>query len=485
MNQEPDSHPRIKTLLNAGRNAVNEFMFSYEREECRVAPRDGRVHNTFDPDSSAVSDIAESDPDDSQKDDSRPFTYAYSCPHLATVSRFALLYLGVPLAEIKDKLDAAYGRTGIEPVHSSTCSSVLSSQLSGYYSIVDYSGKVPMLLTIDIESPERVSPLTGVKELGPPSRSKDTLTLVEMSNGKYLMFNPELRSLFRPEMNELSRSGLKEDFASDFLDPERSFYHTGLSSLSKSGPVFLYRIGVRRTHVDDSGVELDRWEIANDLETLQKDESGLKADLAQLFRRFDKHINELRPVVSGLSGEGFLQSTSEGYRTSDLLRMLEETRADTETALLGRGLWAIVQHTDFAFGNVIAPTTPLVSSNTANQFVHEVELILASLIPLSKDLSVDLRFFTRPLYQTENAKLTITTCETCSELPEIFSQGGLKRLYRGRYQYTVSKPGYKPYSHLMDLIDDPGTAIVCRLVMDQQSGEDSECRLEALGDRSK
>jgi hypothetical protein len=233
---------------------------------------------------------------------------------------------------------------------------------------------------------------------------------------------------------------------------------------------------VQLNAIDDLGAETNHWQPIVDEETTRLATQHLLKDSPVLSDHLERRIGQLKPVRAPLAGQRFFQQPAGFYLRSDLEELAVSTTAEVAAALLYPGLDPVRQHFEAKLAAISIPEESYVPREAVERTFASFREVIAGITSIAGDLSIDLLFLTRPV-ETEGTMLTLKSCKLC---PEIFSQGGAKRLYRGRYDYTVTRHGYDSFSSSLDLIDDPGTKLVCTLSRSQASGPGgpSRCSLE-------
>ncbi len=99
------------------------------------------------------------------------------------------------------------------------------------------------------------------------------------------------------------------------------------------------------------------------------------------------------------------------------------------------------------------------------QRVREVDSVFATMRRLPGTVAVTLNVVSEP---TENAHFTMGTQTGWTEIDAI-TNSGAKNAYRGFYQYAITADGMLSGDGQINLIDQPGTRIVCHLRKNQKS----------------
>lgn len=224
-----------------------------------------------------------------------------------------------------------------------------------------------------------------------------------------------------------------------------------------------------------------------------------------------ERIRELTPQFQrGLRAtrEGFATAArslpvigGDAYRVKDVVRLLEETRADLFDNLAQPEFAPFRDYVDALFGEALRNLQAL-SSQAARPPAPGVRLAAYRQAPPAQvDKSAAERLFEQilALFSAAEAapvrELCIQTVPkdraTFQIFPESYPADAreastvsvVTNLFVGRYLYTVHKDGFKPVSSRIDLIRETQKVLDCRLVRDRSRDGAAPCRFLPDSDR--
>ncbi len=238
----------------------------------------------------------------------------------------------------------------------------------------------------------------------------------------------------------------------------------------------LFRFQVKMTPVDSHGVENDHWTNFVSEDEYSGTVDKLTSQIQAIQTTLPQAIGQLQAKSTDQSGVASAQS-SQPDAAADLAALIETTEAALNKALYDPALQPLRHH----FPELIAvpgipqqPTAPEADGQKAFRSLQNTVDILAR---VSGDLGIDFVFRTIPV-ETEGAVMTLQNCARCAP---ITSQGGIHRLYRGRYYVKAALEGYQPYEGWLDLVADPKTILECNMVRLHRTanGRGTTCSLQA------
>jgi hypothetical protein len=359
------------------------------------------------------------------------------CAALAQAAEIALWHFGASYFDLEQK--AQQGGYLIEGADGFECQKGaridgLANVLDGPYPRRTFLGNV----SLSIASPTPTPPKNVIHDLATSDLKKGFADVIVTSSGLSFV----ACGIDKSEELILCEGGLQDNFSS--LESVSGFYRVlaQLSSDNAAGKVSV------------------QWKDSADKRRIKLIGARLALELKAVKYGLEKRISELHPVFSSAPGMGFLQQQESFYKTVDVLRLVGDTQADLGGPLKDPSLEPLRIYVNDKIKSIQVPSEPKTPIDMGLAIINELRRIVSNLGNLSNDLSVDLRFATEPISETDGSKLVLNPCHEC---PEVFSQGGVRGLFRGKYYYSVTRAGYMPYSGTLDLVEEPTQALVCKL----------------------
>jgi hypothetical protein len=207
-------------------------------------------------------------------------------------------------------------------------------------------------------------------------------------------------------------------------------------------------------------------------ETIGANVATLKGALSQAESNFKYSIDHLKTYKHESRGNSFLASSSELFRSADVSSVLQSSKREVGSSISDPNLAGLKNYYERKAALIREPQTQFLSTSSALELFSSFLALIERLKTVSNDLSVTLRFDTFPVPETTDTLLTITLNKEKS--PSVYSQGGVRNLYRGTYGFCVSKRGFQSFADELDLVDNDGTHLVCNLVKQRVPKEKSD-----------
>ena len=158
------------------------------------------------------------------------------------------------------------------------------------------------------------------------------------------------------------------------------------------------------------------------------------------------------------------------YLTDNFSAVLRAATTDVASALTSTGLEGLARYFDDRQRSITLPTARYIATAEARRVYRTFVGIVKNLGAAANDISVTLHFDTLPGVDTDDALLELQLSN--DRLQDVYSQGGVRNLYRGLYQYRVTKPGFWTATGHLDLVDQPANHLVCTLEKKANSARD-------------
>lgn len=200
-----------------------------------------------------------------------------------------------------------------------------------------------------------------------------------------------------------------------------------------------------------------------------------QARIAEALRRakyrVDSNGNSLGRVVAEGNVQGFkaaevIQGVNQGKE-----QLLNELAGDQLASLrlyietfYPVALLANLETNNSKFGPLVTPNSERRAFNKASSFIAGLRSKFGGFGAQDSDLSVDLNVTSEP----DQALLQLVAG---SETRETRTNNAMPNVFRGLYDYTIKKNGFKTGAGKINLIDGEGHLIQCTLVSSNNSGE--------------
>jgi|GEM_PF-3607720 len=199
-------------------------------------------------------------------------------------------------------------------------------------------------------------------------------------------------------------------------------------------------------------------------EPARQEQQGLQTELGVTERGFEAKSQMHK--VQTLSGEG-------GYSLVEFRATITSTKEELLTNLAGDNLAPMRAYVASRFPD----EHPKTIQDQTGEIVPlpEVEQALGTIRDIIEKVKadaltiVDMQITTKPV-----GARAVLSVDGGSTPRETISNNSIHNLYRGRYNYIVTKVGFKDAVGLLDLVDEPGTILECSMARLAEP-ESSQC----------
>jgi hypothetical protein len=165
------------------------------------------------------------------------------------------------------------------------------------------------------------------------------------------------------------------------------------------------------------------------------------------------------------------------YPTGDLKVLFDKNRSRVLESFEGKQLEParlyLKKYYQKSVSSLFTGASACIWGSNVDRAISEIESLTTKLKKLGK-LTVDLKIKSAP----DGADAMLFLANHAKPTRQTVTNSTIKKVYRGEYRVDVRKPKHKLGQTFINLIDDPGTIIECKLVKASNQNEDSVCALK-------